>query len=655
MFGGLLRIIAGLALALLAAALVGVLTGSPFVPAASGAEPPIVTAWRGLPALLPLAAPLALIAAAIGEDRGWRWWLAWTLAGALAATLAGMALDIFGGAAALPRPAGALSLVAMGATAGLVYWSVAGWRAGAFGATSTNQGSEQGERRRCVACAVVGLLAGAIPLAALGWQAFHRTNGTYPEQIITRAETDASTLLSAAGLSGLSFKIKEHVGRITGEVATTSERDQAFATASKVLAPLVGVPGVVATLQNDIVARASSNPDVTAENARIAAAEADAKRRAEEELRWKAEEAARVAAAAEAEAKRRAEEELRLKAEQAARVAAAAEAEAKRRAEEELRLKAEEAARVAAAAEAEAKRRAEEELRVKAEEAARVAAAAEAEAKRRAEEELRLKAEEAARVAAAAEAEAKRRAEEELRLKAEEAARVAAAAEAEAKRRAEEELRLKAEEAARVAAAAEADAKRRAEEELRLKAEEAARVAAAAANTAPSTAPTSPDAAANAGSKPEPVVETTPAERARCLADLSDATKTTSIRFAMRSAALSKHHAADLDRLAAVAKTCSGVMITIQGHSDITGPAAANQTLSEERAEAVRAALVERGVKSAILSSEGLGETKPRNPARNRQAFRENRRAEFAFSGATTREKSPPDGTSSPERKPSTP
>ncbi|MEL6812749.1 MAG: hypothetical protein AAFP76_15580, partial [Bacteroidota bacterium] len=177
------------------------------------------------------------------------------------------------------------------------------------------------------------------------------------------------------------------------------------------------------------------------------AAEAEAKRIAEEQARLAAEaEAKRIAdeqarLAAEAEAKRIADEQARL----------AAEAEAKRIADEQARLAAEaEAKRIAEeeqarlAAEAEAKRIADEQARL----------AAEAEAKRIAEEQARLAAEaEAKRIAEeeqarlAAEAEAKRIAEEQARL----------AAEAEAKRIAEEQARL----------AAEAEAKRIAEEQAR--------------------------------------------------------------------------------------------------------------------------------------------------------------------------------------------
>ena len=133
------------------------------------------------------------------------------------------------------------------------------------------------------------------------------------------------------------------------------------------------------------------------------AAEAEARRKAEEEARRKAEEEA-ARKAAEEEARRKAEEEAARK---------AAEEEARRKAEEESRRKAEEEA-ARKAAEEEARRKAEEEA---AEEEARRKAEEEA-ARKAAEEEARRKAEEEAR--RAAEEEARRKAEEEAARKAEE-------------------------------------------------------------------------------------------------------------------------------------------------------------------------------------------------------------------------------------------
>ncbi len=133
----------------------------------------------------------------------------------------------------------------------------------------------------------------------------------------------------------------------------------------------------------------------------LAEAEAEAKKKPEEE--------AKTEGGADAEAKRKAEEEAKKKAE--------ADAEAKRKAEEEA--KAGEEARKKAEMEAEARRKADEEAKAKAEE----------EAKKKAEEDA------AAKAKAAAEAEAKRKAEDETRAR----------ADAEAQKKLEEDARKKAE------------------------------------------------------------------------------------------------------------------------------------------------------------------------------------------------------------------
>jgi predicted regulator of Ras-like GTPase activity (Roadblock/LC7/MglB family)/Flp pilus assembly protein TadD len=138
-----------------------------------------------------------------------------------------------------------------------------------------------------------------------------------------------------------------------------------------------------------------------------AAADDEAKAKAQAEAKRQADEEAK--AKAQAEAKRQADEEAKAK----------AQAEAKRQADEEAKAK----------AEAEAKRQADEEAKAK----------AEADAKRQADEEAKAK----------AEAEAKRQADEEAKAK----------AEAHAKRQADEEAKAK----------AQAEAKRQAEEERKAK------------------------------------------------------------------------------------------------------------------------------------------------------------------------------------------
>jgi outer membrane protein OmpA-like peptidoglycan-associated protein len=74
-------------------------------------------------------------------------------------------------------------------------------------------------------------------------------------------------------------------------------------------------------------------------------------------------------------------------------------------------------------------------------------------------------------------------------------------------------------------------------------------------------------------------------------------------------------------------KKGSGKVVRIEGHADASGAAAANLTLSQKRAEAVRDYLVELGAEGAMLNPVGVGANVPKN---NKDPFApENRRVEI--------------------------
>lgn len=77
----------------------------------------------------------------------------------------------------------------------------------------------------------------------------------------------------------------------------------------------------------------------------------------------------------------------------------------------------------------------------------------------------------------------------------------------------------------------------------------------------------------------------------------------------------------ELERVATVLNQYPQTMITIEGHTDQSGPADYNQRLSEARAESVRSILVQKGVDPARLRTIGYGETQPisSSPAMNRR------------------------------------
>jgi len=55
----------------------------------------------------------------------------------------------------------------------------------------------------------------------------------------------------------------------------------------------------------------------------------------------------------------------------------------------------------------------------------------------------------------------------------------------------------------------------------------------------------------------------------------------------------------------------SGTVIEIAGYTDNTGDSVANIQLSQQRAEAVRAALIEAGVDPSMLVAKGYGSASP--------------------------------------------
>jgi OmpA-OmpF porin, OOP family len=83
----------------------------------------------------------------------------------------------------------------------------------------------------------------------------------------------------------------------------------------------------------------------------------------------------------------------------------------------------------------------------------------------------------------------------------------------------------------------------------------------------------------------------------------------TPIQFAKGQITVAPESMYIVERLAGIAKSYGGVIVQVQGHTDSEGDAGRNLTLSEQRAEAVRAELVRLGVPAADITSVGFGET----------------------------------------------
>ena len=140
---------------------------------------------------------------------------------------------------------------------------------------------------------------------------------------------------------------------------------------------------------------------------------------------------------------------------------------------------------------------------------------------------------------------------------------------------------------------------------------------------APQLTPTQPAPPEPAPAQPAPAepAQPTPATATPTLADPSPPMQTcdqimadilgrSHIEFAKASAAIGASSKDLLDEIAKAAASCPGGL-RIEGHTDARGRAEFNNNLSQRRAEAVRAALVSRGVAAERLLAEGFGPDKP--------------------------------------------
>ncbi|NCA68754.1 MAG: hypothetical protein EOM91_01400 [Sphingobacteriia bacterium] len=98
----------------------------------------------------------------------------------------------------------------------------------------------------------------------------------------------------------------------------------------------------------------------------------------------------------------------------------------------------------------------------------------------------------------------------------------------------------------------------------------------------------------------------TPSERGILLRQV-----TGELRFAPGTAELSDSDLPGLERIVVLLADHADVRIRIEGHTDSIGDAEANLALSQQRAEAVRNALIERGVDAGRVSAEGIGQDRP--------------------------------------------
>lgn len=113
-------------------------------------------------------------------------------------------------------------------------------------------------------------------------------------------------------------------------------------------------------------------------------------------------------------------------------------------------------------------------------------------------------------------------------------------------------------------------------------------------------------------------------------ADLVGALNLMNVYFDTGSATITRDSMETLTKAAEAIKGApANTKIEVGGHTDNTGDAAANMTLSQQRAEAVVAKLGELGVAAGTLTGKGYGQDKPRADNATDAGRAQNRRIEF--------------------------
>lgn len=98
------------------------------------------------------------------------------------------------------------------------------------------------------------------------------------------------------------------------------------------------------------------------------------------------------------------------------------------------------------------------------------------------------------------------------------------------------------------------------------------------------------------------------------------------LNFDTNSAAITGESQTHVNDLIEIMKAYPALVIKIEGHTDNTGSEATNETLSQERADAVKAALVKAGIKADRVSTKGYAAEKPTATNQTSEGRHENRR-----------------------------
>jgi OOP family OmpA-OmpF porin len=101
------------------------------------------------------------------------------------------------------------------------------------------------------------------------------------------------------------------------------------------------------------------------------------------------------------------------------------------------------------------------------------------------------------------------------------------------------------------------------------------------------------------------------------------------INFDIDKATLKPESMGTLNMIVHVMKDNPDLKFEVDGHTDNSGAAAHNLTLSQQRADAVKDQLVKMGIDASMLTTKGFGDTKPISDNNTPEGRANNRRVEF--------------------------
>jgi len=114
-------------------------------------------------------------------------------------------------------------------------------------------------------------------------------------------------------------------------------------------------------------------------------------------------------------------------------------------------------------------------------------------------------------------------------------------------------------------------------------------------------------------------------------AKVGNAIALTDVKFATGSANIERSSYKQLDNIQKIMASYPNLKINLEGHTDNTGNADKNVTLSDARAKAVMNYLVSKGVNKSRLTAKGYGGGKPVADNKTTDGRRQNRRVEASI------------------------